>query len=49
MLTCPRAVRGDESLMSELQQRGVDLYTSHTVKEAVGTEDGIESVTCSSQ
>ena len=38
------SVRGDESLMRELQQDGVDLYTSHTLKEAVGGEDGIESV-----
>ena len=37
-------VRGDESLMRELQQDGVDLYTSHTIKEAVGGEDGITSV-----
>lgn len=37
--------RGDESLVNELQQRGVDLFNSHTVKEAVGNEDGIESVT----
>ena len=37
-------VRGDESLVNELQQRGVGLYTSHTVKEAVGSDDGIESV-----
>lgn len=38
------SVRGDESLMQGLQQDGVGLYTSHTVKEAVGNEDGIESV-----
>ncbi len=38
------SVRGDESLMQGLQQGGVDLYTSHTIKEAVGGEDGIESV-----
>ena len=38
------SVRGDESLMSELQQRGVDFFASHTVKEAVGNEGGIESV-----
>ena len=38
------SVRGDEFLMRELQQDGVRLYTSHTVKEAVGGEDGIESV-----
>lgn len=37
-------VRGDKSLMQELQQGGVDLYTSHTLKEAVGGEDGIGSV-----
>lgn len=38
------SVRGSESLMKELQQDGVDLYTSHTVKEAVGGGDCIESV-----
>ncbi|MDE2931546.1 MAG: NAD(P)/FAD-dependent oxidoreductase [Chloroflexota bacterium] len=38
------SVRGDGSLMKELQQEGVDFYTSHTLKEAVGSEDGIESV-----
>ena len=37
-------VRGDESLMRKLQQDGVDLYTSHTIEEAVGGEDGITSV-----
>ena len=38
------SVRGDESLMQELQNEGVCLYSSHTVKEANGGEDGIESV-----
>lgn len=38
------SVRGDGSLMRELQQEGVDFYTSHTLKEAVDSEDGIESV-----
>ena len=38
------SVRGEESLARDLQQDGVDLYTSHTLKEAVGGEDGIESV-----
>lgn len=38
------SVRGDESLLKELQKDGVDLYSSHTLKEAVGGEDGIESV-----
>ena len=38
------SVRGDELLMRELQTRGVQLYTSHTVKEAVGRTDDIESV-----
>jgi len=38
------SVRGDEALMSRLRDAGVELYTSHTVKEAVGGADGIESV-----
>lgn len=38
------SVRGDEALMSRLRATGVELYTSHTVKEAVGTAGDIESV-----
>ena len=38
------SVRGDEALMTELRGQGVELYTSHTVKEAVGKADDIESV-----
>ena len=38
------SVRGDEALMTELKDKGVELYTSHTVKEAVGQSDDIESV-----
>lgn len=36
--------RGDEALVTKLQSEGVALYTSHTVKEAIGGDDGIESV-----
>ena len=35
---------GDASLMTWLQGEGVELYTSHTVKEATGKADDIESV-----
>ncbi len=35
---------GDEALMTWLQGEGVELYTSHTVKEATGRADVIESV-----
>ena len=38
------SVRGDEALMTALRGEGVDLYTSHTVKEAAGRADEIESV-----
>ena len=38
------SARGDEALLAGLQGEGVELYTSHTVKEAVGTDNGIESV-----
>ena len=38
------SVRGDKALMTALQGDGVDLYTSHTVKEAAGRTDDIESV-----
>ena len=36
--------RGDETLLAGLLEEGVELYTSHTVKEAVGNDAGIESV-----
>ena len=39
------SVRGDEALMAQLQSEGVELYASHTVKEAVGSDGEIESVT----
>ena len=35
---------GDAALMTWLQGEGVELYTSHTVKEAAGKADDIESV-----
>ncbi len=38
------SVRGDGSLLQELRQNGVDVHNSHTLREAVGSEDGIESV-----
>ena len=38
------SVLGDESLASELQNDGVDFYISHTIKEAVGGDEGIQSV-----
>ncbi|MCY4113682.1 MAG: FAD-dependent oxidoreductase [Chloroflexi bacterium] len=38
------AVRGDKALVSRLRDTGVELYSSHTVKEAVGTAGDIESV-----
>ncbi len=38
------SARGDEALVSRLQGAGVELYTSHTVKEAVGSAGEIESV-----
>jgi hypothetical protein len=38
------SVRGDEALMTGLQDQGVELYNSHTVKEAAGKADDIESV-----
>lgn len=37
-------VRGDQSLRAELQNSGVQFYTSHTVREAVGNDGDIESV-----
>ncbi len=38
------SVRGDEALITALQGEGVKLYTSHTVREAVGSDGDIESV-----
>ncbi len=38
------SVRGDEALLAELQGRGVELYTSHTVREASGSAGEIDSV-----
>ena len=38
------SVRGDETLAARLQDEGVQLYTSHTVREATGTAGEIESV-----
>ena len=38
------SARGDEALAAELQDQGTKLYTSHTVKEAVGGPGGIEAV-----
>ena len=38
------SARGDESLIAGLQGDGVELFTSHTVKEAAGKAGDIESV-----
>ena len=38
------SVRGDTKLTTTLQAQCVELYTSHTVKEAVGSNGDIESV-----
>ena len=38
------SVRGEEALAAELRGRGVELYTSHTVKEATGEAGDVESV-----
>ena len=37
-------VSGDDALRRELQGKGVKLYTSHTIKDATGKTDDIESV-----
>ncbi len=37
-------VRGDAALTEELRVLGVEFYTSHTVKEACGTDGELESV-----
>ena len=39
------SARGDEALLAQLRGEGVELYVSHTVKEAVGSAGEIESVT----
>ena len=38
------SVRGDEALVTALRGEGVELYTSHTVREAVGSGGDLESV-----
>ena len=38
------SARGDEALVTALRGEGVELYTSHTVREAVGTAGDLESV-----
>ncbi len=38
------SARGDPALTAGLQAEGVRFHTSHTVREAVGGRDGIESV-----
>lgn len=38
------SIQGDRALRTALQDKGVQLYTSHTVKEAVGSDGEIESV-----
>ena len=38
------SVRGDEALMAQLRGEDVELFASHTVKEAVGSDGEIESV-----
>ena len=38
------SVQGDKALITALQGQGVELYTSHTVREAVGRDGDIESV-----
>lgn len=37
-------VRGDDAIASELLAKGVELYTSHTVREASGSAGEIDSV-----
>ena len=37
-------VRGNAALVTELQNEGVEFFTSHTVKQAVGSNGDIESV-----
>ncbi len=38
------SVRGDKTLATHLQSKGVELYTSHTLKQAVGSNGAIETV-----
>ena len=38
------SVRGNKALVTALQRKGVELFTSHSVKEAVGGDGEIESV-----
>ena len=38
------SIRGGEALITALQGKGVELFTSHTVREAVGKDGNIESV-----
>ena len=38
------SIRGDKALVTALQRKGVELFTSHTVKEAIGTDGDIESI-----
>ena len=38
------SVRGDEDLAMQLRGQGVEFYNSHTVREAAGEADDIESV-----
>lgn len=38
------SMRGDEALVTALREKGVALYTSHTVRRAVGRNGEIESV-----
>lgn len=38
------SMQGDKTLVKDLQSKGVELYTSHTVKEAVDSHGDIETV-----
>lgn len=38
-------LQGDDSLATDLQNRGTDIYTSHTISRAYGRDGEIESVT----
>ncbi len=38
------SVQGEKTLATDLQSKGVELYTSHTVKQTVGNNRDIESV-----
>ena len=39
------AVRGDASVAAELESKGVQIHTSHVIKEATSATDDVESVT----